>query len=148
MPEPYHDSPSHHQQHMDTPFLASFTHKIQLLVMETGTTECNLQHRLIVNAGSHFVLFFPPPSTFGASPSHFYGGSSGPQFSSYGGAPFQIFGTSTMTPSSAYRRPSSSQQDYRLEIPFHASHEGSQSVEMEETDDERKSPPPPPQPER
>jgi len=50
-----------------------------------------------------------------------------------------------MTPPSAYRGPSSSQQYYRPEIIFHVSDEGSQSVEVEETDDEIESPPPPTQ---
>jgi len=56
-----------------------------------------------------------------------------------------MFGTSSMTPPSAYRGPSSSQQYYRPEIIFHVSDEGSQSVEVEETDDEIESPPPPTQ---
>jgi len=59
-----------------------------------------------------------------------------------------MFGTSSLTPPSAYRGPSSSQQYYRSEIPFNVSEEGSQSVEVEDTDDESESPPPPPQPER
>jgi len=45
-----------------------------------------------------------------------------------------------MTPPSAYRGPSSSQKYYRPEISFHASDEGSQYVEVEETDDEIESP--------
>jgi len=53
-----------------------------------------------------------------------------------------------MIPPSSYRGPSSSQQYYRPEIPFHASDKGSRSVEVKETNDESESPPPPTQPKR
>jgi len=47
-----------------------------------------------------------------------------------------------MTPQSTYRGPSSSQQYYRPEMPFHS------FDEVEETYEESESPSPPPQPER
>jgi len=59
-----------------------------------------------------------------------------------------MFGTSSLTPPSVYRGSSSSQQYYRLEIPFHVLDEGSQSVEAQETNEESKSSPPLTQPER
>ena len=80
---------------------------------------------------------------FEVGPSQFYGGSSAPQFSSYGGGSSQMFGTSSLTPPSTYSGSSSSQQYYRPKIQFHISDEGSQSVEVEEIDDESESPPPP-----
>jgi len=54
-----------------------------------------------------------------------YGDSFVPQFSNFGGAPSLMFGTSTRTPPSAYRGPSSSQQYYRSEMSFHDSDEAS-----------------------
>jgi len=134
MPKQYHDLPSHHQLRTNMPFSG--------LLHSQNLTPCygNWDQRMQPPPSSHQVPtsygFFLPPSTFGAGPSHFYGGFSGPQFSSCGGGPSQIFGTSSMTPPRAYRGSSCSQQYYRPEILFHASDEGSQFVEVEETDDE------------
>ena len=73
--------------------------------------------------------FCPPPSTFDVGPSKFMVVPQCHIHTSYGGAPSQMFGTSTMT---------------RLEMPFHCFDEASQSVKVEETDEESESPPPPP----
>jgi len=51
-----------------------------------------------------------------------------------------MFGTSALTPPSAYRGALSSQPYYTPEIPFNVSEGGSESVEVEDTDDESESP--------
>jgi len=146
MPEQYQNSSSHQQLRPDRPF-SGLLHS-QNLTPGFG----NWDQRMHPSSSSQQVPtsygFLPPPSNFEAGPSQYYGGTSGPQFSSYGGVPSQIFGTSSLTPPSAYQGPSSSQQYYRPEIPFNVSEEGSQFVEVEDTDDESESPLPPPQPER
>ena len=146
MPEQYQNPPSHQQLRPDRPFSGLL--QSQNLTPSFG----NWDQRMHPPSSSQQVPtsygLFPPPSNFGVGPSQYYGGSSGPQFSSYGGVPSQMFGTSSLTPPSAYWGPSSSQQYYRPEIPFNVSEEGSQSVEVEDTDDKSESPYPPPQLER